>query len=334
MPNRHGSSNSYRYGFQGQEKDDELKGEGNSLNYTFRMHDPRVGRFFATDPLENDYPWYSPYQFGGNSTLMSVELEGLEESKTANENQNSKKELGIFEHVILGFINIFDTWSKVKDVNKYEGNTLEEKALNSFEGFKEFGTTDTFLFLGAMNQPGFRIDLDDSGDDIARLSSRFKNFNSNMATKYLKSVGQLQNFETVDGFAFSFGNLRYMYQNSINAAKNGNWWTNQKFKSSLEAFDYLALDYSPDSNNLAQYRFAVRVFGFSVKGTASPQGTTMGTGVQYMGVKLNNIIPTKSGSFRLSKTFIQSSTKNKGGLFEDGFNSSKKNNGGIFDGGF
>ena len=138
VPNRHGSSNSYRYGFQGQEKDDELKGEGNSLNYTFRMHDPRVGRFFATDPLENDYPWYSPYQFGGNSTLMSVELEGLEESKTANENKKKKKELGIFEHVILGFINIFDTWSKVKDVNKYEGNTLEEKALNSFEGFKEF----------------------------------------------------------------------------------------------------------------------------------------------------------------------------------------------------
>lgn len=51
VPNRHGSSNSYRYGFQGQEKDDELKGEGNSLNYTFRMHDPRVGRFFAVDPL-------------------------------------------------------------------------------------------------------------------------------------------------------------------------------------------------------------------------------------------------------------------------------------------
>ena len=31
VPNRHGSSNSYRYGFQGQEKDDELKGEGNSF---------------------------------------------------------------------------------------------------------------------------------------------------------------------------------------------------------------------------------------------------------------------------------------------------------------
>ena len=79
VPNRHGSSNSYRYGFQGQEKDDELKGEGNSLNYTFRMHDPRVGRFFATDPLEKDYPWYTPYQFSGNKVISAIELEGLEE---------------------------------------------------------------------------------------------------------------------------------------------------------------------------------------------------------------------------------------------------------------
>lgn len=78
VPNRHGSSTAYRYGFQGQEKDDELKGEGNSLNYTFRMHDPRIGRFFATDPLEKSYPFYSPYQFSGNSVIRFVELEGAE----------------------------------------------------------------------------------------------------------------------------------------------------------------------------------------------------------------------------------------------------------------
>ena len=41
---------SYRYGFQGQEKDDEVKGVGNSINYKYRMHDPRSGRFFAVDP--------------------------------------------------------------------------------------------------------------------------------------------------------------------------------------------------------------------------------------------------------------------------------------------
>ncbi|GGD34343.1 hypothetical protein [Flavobacterium orientale] len=88
VPNRHGSAESYRYGFQGQEKDDEVKGEGNSLNYTFRMHDPRVGRFFAVDPLAPKYPFYSPYQFSGNRVIDMVELEGLEPAEPGSrENQ-------------------------------------------------------------------------------------------------------------------------------------------------------------------------------------------------------------------------------------------------------
>jgi RHS repeat-associated protein len=79
LPNRHGSIDTYRYGFQGQEKDDEIKGEGNSINYKYRMHDPRVGRFFAVDPLTGKYPYYSPYQFSGNKVISAMELEGLEE---------------------------------------------------------------------------------------------------------------------------------------------------------------------------------------------------------------------------------------------------------------
>ena len=68
----------YIFGFQNQEMDDEVKGEGNSVNYKYRMHDPRLGRFFAIDPLSKDYPYYSPYQFGGNRPVDCVELEGLE----------------------------------------------------------------------------------------------------------------------------------------------------------------------------------------------------------------------------------------------------------------
>jgi RHS repeat-associated protein len=78
VPNRHGSADSYRYGFQGQEKDDELKGEGNSLNYTFRMHDPRIGRFLSLDPLSPQYPHNSPYAFAENRVIDGTELEGLE----------------------------------------------------------------------------------------------------------------------------------------------------------------------------------------------------------------------------------------------------------------
>ena len=81
LPNRHGSSDKYRYGFQGQEKEDEIKGEGNSLNYKYRMHDPRVGRFFAVDPLFRRYPYNSPYAFSENRVIDAIELEGLEKFK-------------------------------------------------------------------------------------------------------------------------------------------------------------------------------------------------------------------------------------------------------------
>ena len=78
QPGRHANTSDYRYGFQGQEMDDEVKGEGNSLNYTFRMHDPRVGRFFAIDPLFRKYPYNSTYAFSENRVIDAIELEGLE----------------------------------------------------------------------------------------------------------------------------------------------------------------------------------------------------------------------------------------------------------------
>ncbi|MBN9294999.1 MAG: hypothetical protein J0G96_13560 [Flavobacteriia bacterium] len=75
---------SYRYAFQGQERDDEIKGRGNSYNYTYRMHDSRLGRFFAVDPLVWKFPFYSSYQFSSNSPIFVIELEGLESSYIIN----------------------------------------------------------------------------------------------------------------------------------------------------------------------------------------------------------------------------------------------------------
>ena len=81
MPGRHYSNGdlNYRYGFQGQEVDNEIKGDGNSVNFLFRMHDARLGRFFAVDPLSPKYPHYTPYSFSGNRVIAFRELEGLEE---------------------------------------------------------------------------------------------------------------------------------------------------------------------------------------------------------------------------------------------------------------
>jgi len=81
MPGRTFSNGQYRYGFQGQELDNEVKGGGNSVNYKYRMHDPRIARFFATDPLEPKYPYLTPYQFSSNQPIHAPELEGLESAE-------------------------------------------------------------------------------------------------------------------------------------------------------------------------------------------------------------------------------------------------------------
>ncbi|NEN24076.1 hypothetical protein G3O08_11250 [Cryomorpha ignava] len=88
MPGRSYNADSYRYGFQNQEMDNEIKGVGNSVNYKYRMHDPRIGRFMSIDPLFKDYPHNSPYAFSENRVIDGVELEGLEWERFINYLEN------------------------------------------------------------------------------------------------------------------------------------------------------------------------------------------------------------------------------------------------------
>ena len=115
VPNRHGASTPYRYGFQGQEKDDEIKGEGNSLNYTFRMHDPRIGRFFAIDPLAHKYPHNSTYAFSENRVIDGVELEGLEVVMIGKVTSGAVAIAGSYEYgVVLN-------WANPSEIYFYKG---------------------------------------------------------------------------------------------------------------------------------------------------------------------------------------------------------------------
>ncbi len=40
----------FRYGFNGKENDNEVKGEGNQQDYGFRIYDLRLGKFLSLDP--------------------------------------------------------------------------------------------------------------------------------------------------------------------------------------------------------------------------------------------------------------------------------------------
>lgn len=98
----------YRFGFNGQEQDDEIKNQANSLAFRFRIYDARIGRFMSVDPLEAQYSHYSPYQFAGNKPIFTDDLEGLEERRRLcpyNRNQ----------------------WSLAKILFKIRGKNLKQK---------------------------------------------------------------------------------------------------------------------------------------------------------------------------------------------------------------
>jgi RHS repeat-associated protein len=70
---------SYKYGFNGKENDWEAKGWQNQVDYDKRIYDPRLGRFLSIDPLTQEYPWYTPYQFAGNKLIWAIDRDGEEE---------------------------------------------------------------------------------------------------------------------------------------------------------------------------------------------------------------------------------------------------------------
>jgi len=75
-PGRHWESGSYRFGFNGMEADNEIKGSGNSYDFGARIYDSRVGRFLSIDPMFKDFPDNSPYCFAANSPIYLIDKKG------------------------------------------------------------------------------------------------------------------------------------------------------------------------------------------------------------------------------------------------------------------
>ncbi|MCU0359442.1 MAG: hypothetical protein MUF75_01795 [Bacteroidia bacterium] len=76
MPGRNYSAYNYRYGFNGKENDNEVKGIGNSLDFGARVYDSRLGRFLSVDPLFQKQVSWSPYSASGNNPIRNIDVDG------------------------------------------------------------------------------------------------------------------------------------------------------------------------------------------------------------------------------------------------------------------
>ncbi|OWP87001.1 hypothetical protein BWK60_05875 [Flavobacterium covae] len=155
VPNRHSSSNQYIYGFNGKEKDDQIKGEGLQYDYGFRIYDPRIAKFLSQDPLLSSFPWWTPYQFAGNTPIQAVDLDGKEvyDYRLDLDDKGHKvgfKFLGENTHGFKGWSvwNLFgvkipavDIYQNGKFVARYSFNTSGQ---GGFDTLKKFVVDESF----------------------------------------------------------------------------------------------------------------------------------------------------------------------------------------------
>jgi len=135
------NTGTYRYGFNGKENDNEVKGEGNQQDYGMRIYDPRIGRFLSVDPITRQYPELTPYQFASNTPIQAIDLDGLEEYHytltLVKEKPVLKLTSVVNEKKFLGLIPYKPSLSHVIE---YNGETY---SFGTHNGFNTIGRTAT-----------------------------------------------------------------------------------------------------------------------------------------------------------------------------------------------
>jgi|SRR5690554_2835338 len=85
-----GGTERYWFGFNGKENITEVSGW---QDYGERFYNTNIARFFSPDPIivyAQRYPWYSPYQFAGNTPIQAIDWDGLEEYKVTRQYRNGQ----------------------------------------------------------------------------------------------------------------------------------------------------------------------------------------------------------------------------------------------------
>lgn len=116
MPSRTSNSDNYRFGFNGKENDNEVKGIGDQQDYGMRIYDPRLGRFLSVDPLTLKYPWFSPYQFAGNDPIWATDLDGKEAKIEIGKNSFEIDAFYVAEQKVLDNIDVIELQSNMNEV--------------------------------------------------------------------------------------------------------------------------------------------------------------------------------------------------------------------------
>lgn len=115
MPGRKFNSNTYKYGFNGQLKDDEVYGDGNLNTAEYWEYDTRLGRRWNIDPVVKY--WQSNYECFSNNPIINVDPKGDDDyfNKDGSFSHSTKSGSKIYIAVDKGYVllSAYKTYDRV-----------------------------------------------------------------------------------------------------------------------------------------------------------------------------------------------------------------------------
>ena len=82
----------YRYGFNGQEKDDEIAGKGNSYTAEFWQYDPRSARRWNVDPVYKHH--FSNYSVMSGNPILRIDPDGANDTEFGVNEKGEVEQIG------------------------------------------------------------------------------------------------------------------------------------------------------------------------------------------------------------------------------------------------
>ena len=124
----------YRFGFNGMERDDQLKGVGNSYDFGARIYDSRLGRWLTVDPLASVYPNLSVFQFAANSPIQFLDPDG---KKIVPFGEKEADLYNTYRRTINAKLDALDIQISTLEKRKDEGMRINKRTLHDLNEMKD-----------------------------------------------------------------------------------------------------------------------------------------------------------------------------------------------------
>jgi RHS repeat-associated protein len=210
------SGDGYRYGFNGMERDDEVKGSGNQYTTEFRGYDPRLGKWLSTDPVT--HPHFSPYSAFDNNPVYWVDPNG------ANTDGYTVDEQGKIERVDDTGGDEFDVLYKKSEYEAAKSSG-ETNSQGNPEPQNKVKVDDTNILFGLSQRHSQmkQVDWFSQGMRTTTYDPNTGEWSHKYNLNYLQGQIAFSRSETDVRNVFEFAAVNSSVEWSLEGSKNGNW---------------------------------------------------------------------------------------------------------------